>query len=82
MKHILYTVTGALFYWLITLPVSLLFQSVCPPEHASTHPGCLTFYAIIWTIAIIGIVSGLSIKEFHRCGKWFWTKLIPAWASA
>jgi hypothetical protein len=81
-KSVLYMITGAFLYWVcFGIPFSALLERICPIEHIQHNSVCASVNVVILAVAFFGLVSGISIREFHRVGKWFWLKLMPAWAS-
>jgi hypothetical protein len=76
-KRILFTLTGFAMYYPVGMIVNAMIERICVPI-GNTH-FCTGVWLVMTVIAIIGLCTGLSILEFHRCGKWLWLLIVPSW---
>lgn len=78
-KNLLYVVTGAIPYYVLGgLPFALLMNKICPAPIPSSP--CGIFVIALIAFAIIG--APIAVSEWHRTGKWFWTKVLHVFVEA
>jgi hypothetical protein len=77
-KRILFTVTGYFMYYPAAWVFSLFMERVCVPFGDGSH-FCTGVFLVMVVIAIVGLATGMVFREWHRCGKWLWLLIVPAW---